>query len=111
MTQLISINVEQILEISSKFWLNLLCLYVPVPWVASCFLFGRCWVQISARRPSKLTELLYEFPQVLHEIQWAMLQRTMLQRTNDATNSICQNQDAKTNTDATTNAEEYYRPT
>jgi len=36
----------------------------------------------------------------------------MLQRTNATTNSFYQqNQDAKTNTDATTNAEEYYRPT
>jgi len=36
----------------------------------------------------------------------------MLKRTNATTNSFYQqNQDATTNTDATTNAEEYYRPT
>jgi arsenate reductase-like glutaredoxin family protein len=35
-----------------------------------------------------------------------MLQRTLLQRT-----VLSKNQDATTNTDATTNAEEYYRPT
>jgi len=36
----------------------------------------------------------------------------MLQRTNGTTNSLYQyNQDATTNTDATTNAEEPYRPT
>ena len=36
----------------------------------------------------------------------------MIQRTNTTTNSFYQqNQDATTNTDATTNAKEYYRPT
>ena len=41
-----------------------------------------------------------------------MLQRTSLQRTNATTNSFYQqNEDATTYTDATTEAEEYYRPT
>jgi hypothetical protein len=45
-------------------------------------------------------------------IQWGMLQQTMLQRKNAKTNRFYQqNQDATTNTVATTNAEEYYRPT
>ena len=41
-----------------------------------------------------------------------MLHRTILQRTNATTKGFYQQiQDATTNTDATTNAEEYYRPT
>jgi len=43
----------------------------------------------------------------LFELWWGVLQRTMLQRT--VFNQ--QNQDATANTDATTNAEEYYRST
>jgi hypothetical protein len=77
MTEVSSLNVKQILEFSSKLWFHLLCLFVRVPWVASCFVFGRCWTQISACRPIKLTEGLYGFPQVLHEIQWGKLQRTV----------------------------------
>jgi len=43
--------------------------------------------------------------------QSGMLQRTILQLLNATTNNIYQeNQDATTNTDATTQANEYYRP-
>jgi hypothetical protein len=54
------------------------------PLSGKLFRIWRCWIQISARRPSKLIEVLCGFPQVLHEIQWDMLQRT-----NATTNSFC----------------------
>ena len=48
-----------------------------------------------------------EFLNQFWHIHWGMVQRR-----NATTNSFYKlNQDATTNTDATTNAEEYYRPT
>jgi len=59
-----------------------------------------------------LTEDGYFFLWRSSNVQWGMLQRTMLQRMNATKSSFYQlNQDATTNTDVPTNAEEYCRPT